>query len=180
MAELLVLEFSVTKSMIFLTLSPLSSMSFVCNLSFFFLYTVLCASHSVVSNSLWPHSLSMEFSRQGYWSGLPFPSPGDLPDPRIEPGSPALQADALLSEPPGNPTAGRFFTIWASREALYAVRIYLLFLAFWKSWLSCTVLSTQWALSICRFMSLGSGKVFGLFFDNSLPSLVSFLSEVRS
>ena len=45
--------------------------------------------------------LSMVFSRQGYWSGLPFPSPGDLPDPGIEPGSPALQADALPSEPPG-------------------------------------------------------------------------------
>ena len=44
---------------------------------------------------------SMEFSRQGYWSGLPFPSPGDLPDPRIEPRSPALQADSLPSEPPG-------------------------------------------------------------------------------
>ena len=45
---------------------------------------------------------SMEFSRQEYWSGLPLPSPGDLPDPRIEPGSPALRADALPSEPPGN------------------------------------------------------------------------------
>ena len=44
---------------------------------------------------------SMEFSRQEYWSGLPFPSPGDLPDPRIEPRSTALQADALPSEPPG-------------------------------------------------------------------------------
>ena len=43
--------------------------------------------------------LSMEFSRQDYWGGLPFPSPGDLPDPEIEPGSPALQADALPSEP---------------------------------------------------------------------------------
>ena len=41
---------------------------------------------------------SMEFSRQEYWSGLPFPSPGDLPDPGTEPGSPALQADALPSE----------------------------------------------------------------------------------
>ena len=41
---------------------------------------------------------SMEFSRQEYWSGLPFPSPGDLPDPRIEPGSPALQAGSLPSE----------------------------------------------------------------------------------
>ena len=46
-------------------------------------------------------SLSMGFSRQGYWSGLPFPSPGDLPDPGIKPRSPALQADTLPSEPPG-------------------------------------------------------------------------------
>ena len=44
--------------------------------------------------------LSMGFSRQEYWSGLPFLSPGDLPDSGIEPGSPALQADALLSEAP--------------------------------------------------------------------------------
>ena len=44
---------------------------------------------------------STEFSRQEYWSGLPFPSPGDLPDPGIEPRSPALQADSLPSEPPG-------------------------------------------------------------------------------
>ena len=43
--------------------------------------------------------LSMEFSRQEYWSGLP----GDLPDPGIEPGSPASQADSLLSGPPGKP-----------------------------------------------------------------------------
>ena len=45
--------------------------------------------------------LSMEFSRQEYWSGLPFPSPGDLPDPGIEPWSPALQADTLPFGPPG-------------------------------------------------------------------------------
>ena len=44
---------------------------------------------------------SMGFSRQECWSGLPFPSPGYLPDPGIEPASPALQADALPSEPPG-------------------------------------------------------------------------------
>ena len=43
---------------------------------------------------------STGFSRQEYWSGLPFPSPGDLPDPGIELGSPALQADTLTSEPP--------------------------------------------------------------------------------
>ena len=45
--------------------------------------------------------LSMGFSKQEYWSGLPFPSPGDLPNLGIEPGSPALRADSLLAEPPG-------------------------------------------------------------------------------
>ena len=50
--------------------------------------------------------LSMGFSRQEYWSGLPFPSPGDLSDPGIDPRSPALQADALTSETPGKPMLG--------------------------------------------------------------------------
>ena len=47
-------------------------------------------------------SLSTEFSKQEYWSGLPFPSPEDLPNPGIEPGSPTLQADSLSSEPAVN------------------------------------------------------------------------------
>ena len=47
--------------------------------------------------------LSMEFFRQEYWSGLPCPPPGDLPDPRIEPTSPALQADSLLLSRRGSP-----------------------------------------------------------------------------
>ena len=61
-------------------------------------------SHTVVSNSVTPWTvacqapLSMEFSGQEYWSELPFPSPGDLPDPGIKPRSPALQADSLPSE----------------------------------------------------------------------------------
>ena len=50
----------------------------------------------------------MEFSRQEYWSGLPLPSPGDLPDPGIKPGSPVLQEDSLLSEPSG-PQTSMFF-----------------------------------------------------------------------
>ena len=49
----------------------------------------------------------MGFSRQGHWSGLPFSSPGDLPDPGIEPGSLALQVDSLPSEPPGKPDGSR-------------------------------------------------------------------------
>ena len=48
--------------------------------------------------------LSMEFSKKEYWSGLPFPSPGDLSNPGFKPGSPALQAEPLPSEPPGKPT----------------------------------------------------------------------------
>ena len=48
---------------------------------------------------------SMGFSRQEHWSGLPFPSPGDLSDPGIEPRSPTSQADSLPSEPPGKPNS---------------------------------------------------------------------------
>ena len=53
---------------------------------------------------------SMGFSRQEYWSGLPFSSPGNLPDPGIELRSPALQADALTSEPPGKPNVSTIIT----------------------------------------------------------------------
>ena len=70
-------------------------------------YTI-SLSHSVMSDSAIPWTvvvacqapLSMRFSRQEHWSGLPFPSPGDVPDPGIEPRYPALQADSLPSEPP--------------------------------------------------------------------------------
>ena len=58
---------------------------------------------------------SMEFSRQEYWSGLPFSSPGDLPDPGIEPRSSTLQADALPSKPPGKSY------IWNQRNCLYLI-----------------------------------------------------------
>ena len=64
-------------------------------------------SHVQLFATLWTvayqASLSMGFSRQEYWSGLPFPFPVDLPDSGIEPGSSALEADALTSEPPGKP-----------------------------------------------------------------------------
>ena len=54
--------------------------------------------------------LSMEFSRQEYWSGLSFPSPGNLPNPGIQPRSPALQVDSLPSEPPGKPSDVELYT----------------------------------------------------------------------
>ena len=63
----------------------------------------------------------MGFSRQEYWSGLPFPFPGDLPDPGIEPRSPALQVDALTSEPPGKPN----YTSIKKREILDVFKLSL-------------------------------------------------------
>ena len=74
-----------------------------------------CVSCSAVSNSVQPHGLhaacqapmSMGFSRQEYWSGLSFPSPGDLPNLGIKPRSPKLQAHSLPSEPPGKPRGYR-------------------------------------------------------------------------
>ena len=61
-----------------------------------------------------PGSSVQGFSRQEYWSGLPFPSPGGLPDPGIEPRSPALQADALPSKPPGKIVKWYYFWFSAS------------------------------------------------------------------
>ena len=69
----------------------------------------VCVSCSVVSDSVTPRSVAhqvplfMEFSRQEFLSGLPFPFPGDLSNPGIEPRSPTWQADSLPSEPPGKP-----------------------------------------------------------------------------
>ena len=99
-------------------------------------------SRSVVSNSLWPHGPYTPWNSPGQnWSGYPFPSPGDLPNPGIEPKSPTLQADSLPAEPQekprntrvepipppadlpdsvielGSPALQQIFTNWAMREA---------------------------------------------------------------
>ena len=85
--------------------------------------------YSDVSDSLQPHGLlapqaplSVIFSRQEYWSGLPFPSPGHLPDKGIKPRSPALQADSLLSEPPGKSLDEDQFS---SVQSLSRVRLFV-------------------------------------------------------
>ena len=91
---------------LFFALSP----AFICRL-------FVCVSHSVVSNSetLWtcsPPGPSVHgISRQEDWSGLPFCSPRGLPNPGINPWSPALQADSLLSEPPGKTLFFFFFLV---------------------------------------------------------------------
>ena len=68
--------------------------------------SIICFSHIRLCATPWTVAcqapLSMGFPRQEYWSGVPFPSPGDLPNPGIEPTSSALQADSLQSEPPGS------------------------------------------------------------------------------
>ena len=62
--------------------------------------------------------LSIGFSRQQYWSGLPFPSPRDLPNPRIESGSPTSQTDTLPSEPPGKSDRFTLFFLKVSRHSI--------------------------------------------------------------
>ena len=74
-------------------------------------------------NCSMPAPLSIGFSRQEYWSGLSFLSPGHLPDPRIEPGSPVLQADSLPSESPR-----RFTVIQKHHERLPCVNYQILVL----------------------------------------------------
>ena len=65
-----------------------------------------------------PTLLSMKFSRQEYWRGLPFSSPGDLPNPELEPRSPTLQADSSLSEPPGKPQQMELYSDMKKKEIL--------------------------------------------------------------
>ena len=81
-------------------------------------------SHSVMSYSCDPMDcscqapLSVEFSRQEYWSGLPFPSPRDLINPGIELSFPAFQADSLPYEPPGRPLEGFILVIFVVVQSL--------------------------------------------------------------
>ena len=78
-----------------------------------------------MSNSATPWTVahqappSMEFSRLEYWNGLPFPSPGDLPDPGIEPRSPSLQADALPSKLPGYPQNTIVYNLYKLKVSRY-------------------------------------------------------------
>ena len=82
-------------------------------------HLLLLLSHSVVSDSVTPWTvahqapLSMGFCRQEPWSGLSFPSPGDLPNPGIEPKSPAFQAYSLPCEPPGSPLGRKALIKWS-------------------------------------------------------------------
>ena len=85
-----------------------SAFPYLTNIWSLFKVKVKTLSHARLFATLWTVAyqapLAMGLSRWEYWSGVPLPSPGDLPDPGFEPRSPALQADTLTSEPPGNPS----------------------------------------------------------------------------
>ena len=140
------------------------------------------------------------FSRQEYWSGLPFPPPGDLPNSGIEPRSPTLQAHSLPTEPPGKPKnigvnslslcqkifltqesnqdllhCRRFFTNWAIREAPH---IYWTLTTYGKGELGCalqTVLGRAWEQAD---VSARPSSRF-LCFQNSPTSLILNLESVH-
>ena len=84
---------------------------------------------------------STGFSRQEYWSGVPLPSPGDLPDPRIKPRSPAFQADALTSEPPGKPKVDHtlsalLLSCWIFKNCFFVTKDIAGHFYFWATGLS--------------------------------------------
>ena len=103
---------------------------------------------------------SMGFSRQEYWSGLPFPSPGDLPDPGIEPGSLTLQADALTSEPPGKPDN----SLWLANDQMQ-IKHYQVARQGAKIELICIVLVAQSCSTFCDIVdhSPPDSSVHGIF-----------------
>ena len=122
--------------------------------------------------------LSLEISRQEYWSGLPLPSPGDLPHPGIEPGSPALLADSLPSEPPRKPHATFYWLVNLILDLEFISLTALLLFADtnrsingWCSWVN------MWECT-----GPESGTSFGdqcsFSFQNVLNSLVRILSEI--
>ena len=121
-----------------------------------------CPSFAILWIVTWQAPLSMGFSREKYWSGLPFPSPGDLPDPGIEPRSPALQAHDLPTELWGQPLGSMdILTILISSNP-WTWNLFHLFMS--SSVLSsmcysfqCTDLSSPWLilfLSILFFLML--------------------------
>ena len=85
----------------------------------------MLVARSVVSDSLQRYGLSMEFSRQESWNGLSFPSPGDLPNPEIQRGYPALQADSLLSELPGKSMLEYIYSIFVHSNFFVTGLFYL-------------------------------------------------------
>ena len=111
----------------------------------------------------------MGFSRQEYWGGLPFPSPEDLPNPGIEPGSPALQADALPSEPPGKPL----------EEGINTTKLLLkVALSVWTVKVPCWYISYKQHGDVASLMGEEWRVIFSAFLGSVMkPSILCFVSH---
>ena len=111
----------------------------------------------------------MGFSRQEYWSGLPFPSPDDLPNPGIEPGSPALQADTLPSEPPGKPL----------EEGINTTKLLLkVALSIWIVKVPCWYISYKQHGDVASPMGEEWSVIFSAFLGSVMkPSILCFVSQ---
>ena len=119
---------------------------------------------------------SMEFSRQEYWSGLPFPSPGGLPNPGIEPGSPALEADALTSEPPGKPYQIYMISVYClpfCRLPFYSVVSAFCCIKF----LNFHEIQLVYFIFCCLYLSCHSQEIIA---KSNVVKLLSFLEEFYS
>ena len=120
-----------------------------------------------MSDSLWPvdHQAppSMGFSRQEYGSGLPFPSPGDLPDPGIKPRSPALQADTLTSVPPGKPLLKWYINNKTLNSQLWEL------CSFYKKW-------TRVGCCYCCLVTMSCPTLFNTM-DYSMPGSLSSVTQ---
>ena len=133
--------------------TDLWSFSEVCE--FYSLKVLVTQSCPTLCDPMWTvshqASLSTEFSRQAYWRELPFHTPGNLPNPRIKPRTPALRADSLPSKPPGSPT----LWAWLQNSPLWLAAITLLARPFnspdgpqqrWASVHNCPFLVLQFCL----------------------------------
>ena len=126
---------------------------------------------SAMSNSMRPHQvpLFMEFSRQEYWSGLPCPPPGDLPNSSIEPRSPALHVDSLPSEPSGKPKRACYLPTREPQSPKWQAGLLTMIVTRMANliWISSLIIHHDLTLSLSSFF----GHLFVFFL--SLSSLIS-------
>ena len=107
---------------------------------------------SVVSDSVTPRTIQfMEYFRAEYWSGSPFPSPGDLPNPGIEPRSPTLQADSLLAEPPGKPRVPDELT---ENQNIVILKCHLLIFYATKWTISWSLCDVRWKVDFIWWLAM--------------------------
>ena len=123
-------------------------------------------------------SLSMEFSRQGYWRGLPFPTPGDLPDPGIESASPALAGGFFTTEPPGKPQESFMFHLFITSSTLNLWQPLILLVSTVFPFPECHIVGiTQYLAFLDWLLSLSNMLLSFLHVFSCLESSFLFITE---